>query len=259
MKLKYKHINVHYTDKGKGSAIVLLHGFLENSTMWKPFISKIAKKNRVVTIDLLGHGKTECLGYVHTMEDMAEAVKAVLSKLRLRRVVLIGHSMGGYVALAFGEKYPEMMKGLCLMNSTGTADSKEKQINRDRAIEAVKHNYKSFIKISISNLFRPKNRTIFVDEINKVKDEALKIPLQGIIAALEGMKVRKDRTKILKSKSFKKMMIIGKHDPVLDQESLLQQTKNTDVRIVEFPDGHMSHIENKKEFSEQIMHFIEKI
>ena len=259
MNLEYKHINVHYTDKGKGTAVVLLHGFLENSTMWKPFISKLANKNRVVTIDLLGHGKTECLGYVHTMEDMADAVKAVLSKLRLRRVVLIGHSMGGYVALAFAEKYPKMMKGLCLMNSTATADSKEKRTNRDRAIVGVKHNYKSFIKISISNLFRPKNRTIFVDEINKIKEEALKIPLQGIVAALEGMKVRKDRTKILKSKSFKMMMIIGKHDPVLDQESLLLQTKNTKVRIVEFPDGHMSHIENMKEFSEQIMYFIEYI
>ena len=259
MNLEFKHINIHYTDKGKGTAIVLLHGFLENSTMWKPFISKLTKKNRVVTIDLLGHGKTECIGYVHTMEDMAEAVKAVLTKLRLRRVVLIGHSMGGYVSLAFVEKYPEMIKGLCLMNSTATADSKEKKINRERAIEAVKHNHKSFIKISISNLFRPKNRPIFKDEINKVRDEALKIPLQGVIAALEGMKIRKDRTKILKSNSFKKMMIIGKHDPVLDQDSLIKQTKNTDVKIVEFQDGHMSHIENKKEFSERIMHFIEKM
>lgn len=259
MKIKYKNINVHYTDKGKGTAIILLHGFLENSTMWKPFIFKLSKRNKVVTIDLLGHGKTGCLGYVHTMEDMAEAVKAVLSKLRLRRVVLIGHSMGGYVSLAFAEKYPEMMKGLCLMNSTATADNNEKKINRDRAIGAVKHNHKSFINISISNLFRPKNRPIFKDDITLVKEEALKIPLQGIIAALEGMKIRKDRTKILKSKSFKKMMIIGKHDPVLDQESLVHQTKNTDVKIVEFPDGHMSHIENKNDFLKEIMHFIEKI
>lgn len=259
MKLKYKNIDINYTDKGKGTAIVLLHGFLENSTMWKPFLNKLSKKNRVVTIDLLGHGKTECLGYVHTMEDMAEAVKAVIKHLRLRRVVLIGHSMGGYVALAFADKYSINVKGLCLMNSTATADSREKKINRERAIEAVKHNHKSFIKISISNLFRPKNRPIFKDEITKVQEEALKIPLQGIIAALEGMKVRKDRSKILKSKSFKKMMIIGKHDPVLDYDSLRKQTKGTNVKIVEFPDGHMSHIENRKEFSHAIMHFIENI
>lgn len=259
MNLEYKHINVHYTDKGNGTAIILLHGFLENSTMWKPFISKLTKKSRVVTIDLLGHGKTDCLGYVHTMEDMAEAVKAVLLHLRLRRVIMIGHSMGGYVALAFAEKYFKNLKGLCLMNSTALADSEEKRINRDRAIAAVKQTHKSFINISVSNLFRPKNRPVFSDEIKKVKNEALKIPLQGIIAALEGMKIRKDRTKLLKSKAFKKLMIIGKHDPVLNRESLINQIKNTDVKIVEFPDGHMSHIENKEDFLKEIMYFIEKI
>jgi len=259
MKLKYKNINIHYTDQGKGTAVVLLHGFLENSTMWNPFISKLTKRNRIITIDLLGHGKTECLGYIHSMEEMAEVVKAVLSKLRLRRIVLIGHSMGGYVALAFTEKYSKNIKGLCLMNSTAIADSKEKKINRDRGIIAVKQNHKSFIRISISNLFRPKNRTIFKEEIEKVKEEALKIPVQGIVAALEGMKARKNRTQILKSKLFNKMMIIGTHDPVLDQESLKMQTKDTDVKIVQFPDGHMSHIENKEVFLREIVHFIEKM
>jgi len=259
MKLKYKNINIHYTDQGKGTAVVLLHGFLENSTMWNPFVSKLTKRNRIITIDLLGHGKTECLGYIHSMEEMAEVVKAVLSKLRLRRIVLIGHSMGGYVALAFTEKYSKNIKGLCLMNSTAIADSKEKKINRDRGIIAVKQNHKSFIRISISNLFRPKNRTIFKEEIEKVKEEALKIPVQGIVAALEGMKARKNRTQILKSKLFNKMMIIGTHDPVLDQESLKMQTKDTDVKIVQFPDGHMSHIENKEVFLREIVHFIEKM
>jgi len=259
MKLKYKNINIHYTDQGKGTAVVLLHGFLENSTMWNPFISKLTKRNRIITIDLLGHGKTECLGYIHSMEEMAEVVKAVLSKLRLRRIVLIGHSMGGYVALAFTEKYSKNIKGLCLMNSTAIADSKEKKINRDRGIIAVKQNHKSFIRISISNLFRPKNRIIFKEEIEKVKEEALKIPVQGIVAALEGMKARKNRTQILKSKLFNKMMIIGTHEPVLDQESLKMQTKDTDVKIVQFPDGHMSHIENKEVFLREIVHFIEKM
>ena len=202
MTLKYKGININYSSVGKGTAIILLHGFLENRSMWKPFISKISKRHRVVTIDLLGHGKTGCLGYVHTMEDMAESVKAVLSKLRLRRIVLIGHSMGGYVSLAFAEKYPGMIKGLCLMNSTPAADSKEKKENRDRAIAAVKQNYKSFVRISVTNLFRPKNRTIFSKELSRVKEEALKTPLQGIIAALEGMKVRKGRSQLFKKTQY---------------------------------------------------------
>ena len=259
MILKYKGIKVNYSSVGKGTAVVLLHGFLENKTMWKPFISKLSKKNKVVTIDLLGHGRTGCLGYVHTMEDMAEAIKGVLSHLRLRRVVLIGHSMGGYVALAFAEKFPQMVKGICLMNSTPKADTKEKKLNRERAIEAVKNNHKSFVRISVTNLFRPKNRTIFKEELKKVKEEALKIPVLGIIAALAGMKIRKDRTKLFQKGNFKKLLIIGKHDPVLDYNSLIKIIRDTDIEIVEFPDGHMSHIENKEDFLTSIVHFIEKI
>ena len=259
MILKYKGIKVNYSSVGKGTAVVLLHGFLENKTMWKPFISKLSKQNKVVTIDLLGHGRTGCLGYVHTMEDMAEAIKGVLSHLRLRRVVLIGHSMGGYVALAFAEKFSEMVKGICLMNSTSKADTKEKKINRERAIEAVKNNHKSFVRISVTNLFRPKNRSIFKEELKRVKEEALKIPVQGIIASLAGMKIRKNRTQLFQKGNLKKLLIIGKHDPVLDYNSLIKITRDTDIEIVEFPDGHMSHIENKEDFLTSIVHFIEKI
>lgn len=258
MTLRYKGININYSSVGNGTAIVLLHGFLENKSMWKPFISKLSKQNRVVTIDLLGHGKTGCIGYIHTMEDMAEAVKSALSHLRLRKVVLIGHSMGGYVSLAFVEKYPEMIKGICLMNSTPKADTNEKKMNREKAVETAKNNRKSFVRISVTNLFRPKNRTIFKDELNKVKEEALKIPVQGIIAALEGMKIRKDRTHLFQKGNFKKQLIIGKNDPVLDYESLLKLTTNTDIEFELFPDGHMSHIENKEDFLTAILHFIEK-
>lgn len=258
MILKYKGINVSFESKGKGSTIVLLHGFLENKTMWNPFVNQLSKKNRVVSIDLLGHGESGCLGYIHTMEDMAEAVKAVLSSLRLSRVILIGHSMGGYVSLAFAENYPEMIKGLCLMNSTSQSDSEERKHNRDRAIQAVKQNYKSFVRISITNLFRPKNRTIYSEELKKVKKEALKTPLQGIVSALEGMKIRKDRTQLFRNGNFKKLLILGRHDPVLDYKSTVEIAENSDIEVAELPDGHMSQIENKKEISDILMHFIEK-
>jgi len=254
----YKNIKVHYSDQGKGSAIVLLHGFLENSSMWNNLIPHLIKRNRVICIDLLGHGKTECLGYVHSMDLMAETVNAVLKKIRMRRIKLIGHSMGGYVALALCDAFPEKVKALCLMNSTSRADSDEKKTNRDRAIEAVKNNYKTFVRISVSNLFKPSNRLILTKEIKEVTKEALKTPLQGIVAALEGMKNRPDRETLLSETSFKKMMIIGKEDPALDYNSLIEQTQNSDIKVVEFPDGHMSHIENIKEFTYNILHFIEK-
>jgi pimeloyl-ACP methyl ester carboxylesterase len=169
----------------------------------------------------------------------------------------LGHSMGGYVALAFAEKYPDNVKGLCLVNSTARSDSLEKQKHRDRAIQAIKDNHKTFIRLAISNLFRPKNRKLFADAIKSLKKEALKTPVQGIIAALEGMKIRADREALLHFGPYKKLMIIGRRDPVLDYDALKNQTKDSNTKVVEFPDGHMSFIENESEFSKEIMHFIE--
>ncbi len=256
MILQHKGIDIFYTDEGKGSSIVLLHGFLENTSMWNAFIPKLTKKNRVICIDLLGHGKTGCTGYIHTMEQMAEAVQAVLQHLKIRRSIFIGHSMGGYVTLAFAEANPDAVKGICLLNSTARADSSEKRKNRDRAIKVVKQNYKAFVRIAIVDLFRPKNRTIFSKEMKQVKKEALKTPLQGIVAALEGMKIRNDREVLLHFSPYKKMMILSKKDPVLDYNSLIEQTQNTDITVVELPDGHMSHIENCTETIEAIKTFV---
>ena len=148
----FKNTKISYSDYGKGNVLVLLHGFLENSKMWNDFIPQFSKKNRVITIDLLGHGQTGCIGYIHSMELMAEAVFEVLKHLKIKRSIFVGHSMGGYVSLAFAELYPNAVKGLCLMNSTAKPDSKQKKENRDRAIKAVKQDHKKFVRISISNL-----------------------------------------------------------------------------------------------------------
>ena len=87
------------------------------------------------------------------MNHQAEMVKAVLNHLKLRKYIFIGHSMGGYIALAFAHLFPVTIKGLCLMNSTALPDSTEKKINRDRAINAVKQNHKTFVRIAIPMLF----------------------------------------------------------------------------------------------------------
>jgi len=255
----FKNTKISFNQIGQGKPIILLHGFLSNSMMWNSLIPKISAKNCIVTIDLLGHGKSECFGYIHTIELMAEAVFSVLEHLNIKKATLIGHSMGGYVALAFAELYPKMVQGLCLVNSTSQEDSSERMQLRSRAIEAVKTNYESIVRQSISNLFRPKNRVLFSKEIKGLKKEALKTPIQGYIAAQEGMKIRKNREVILHSGLFKKMMIMSKKDPVLNYDSLIKEVQNIDIIIAKLPDGHMSYIENNEAFSYNIVHFIENI
>ena len=255
----YKNIKISYTEQGKGTAVLLLHGFLENQTMWNAFVPELSKKHRVITIDLLGHGETECLGYVHTMEDQADMVHYVLHELKIRKAVFIGHSMGGYVSLAFAELYPDNVKGLFLLNSTSRADSDERKVNRDRAIVAVKQNYTNFVRMSIANLFSENNRERLEEQIEKVKLEALKTPLQGIVASLEGMKIRKDREVILHFAPYPMQLVLGKNDGVLNYDDNLDQIENTKVELTTFPDGHMSHIENQEELLKVFLSFLKKI
>jgi pimeloyl-ACP methyl ester carboxylesterase len=252
----YKNTKISYTDQGKGNAVILLHGFLENSTMWNYLAPVLAKKNRVICIDLLGHGQTDCLGYIHSMEDMADAVHHVISELKIRKAVFIGHSMGGYVALAVAELYPEFMKGLVLLNSTSRADSEERIANRTRAIKAVKQNYVAAVRMSISNLFSEENRTKLSEQIEWVREKALQTPLQGIIAAQEGMKLRKDREVILHFATYPILLILGKKDPVLNYEENVEQIEGTNVKLISFNDGHMSHLENQAELEKVMVGFL---
>jgi pimeloyl-ACP methyl ester carboxylesterase len=256
MNFNFKNTNIHYTVSGKGNAIVLLHGFLENATMWNDISKVLSTKYKVICIDLLGHGKTDNYSYLHTMNDQAEMVKAVLNHLKLRKYIFTGHSMGGYIALAFAKLFTKNVKGLCLMNSTALPDSVEKKFNRDRAISAVKQNHKTFVRIAIPMLFSEENRAIFSNEIKQITNEALQISKQGIVASLEGMKIREDFTSIYKTSEFPIQMIIGKQDPALEYSKLISQTKNTKVKVTEFPDGHMSHIENKDKLTLALSSFI---
>ena len=255
----FKKTAISFSDIGKGTAVVLLHGFLENKTMWRELVPSLAEKNRVISIDLLGHGETDCLGYIHSMEENAEIVNAILSHLRIRKAVFIGHSMGGYVALAFAELHINKVKGLVLLNSTALEDSVERKINRDRAIKAVKQNYINFVRMSIANLFSENNRDRLENEIENVKLEALKTPLQGIVASLEGMKIRKDRQFILKETDFPKLLILGEKDGVLLYKDNASQIEATNTELISLPECHMSHIENKVELEKVIASFLRKI
>ncbi|PCJ23531.1 MAG: alpha/beta hydrolase [Flavobacteriales bacterium] len=255
--IKFKSINVAFTDEGKGKAVVFLHGFLASKEMWKPFAKELSRTQRVITIDLLGHGNTDCLSYVHTMEEMAEAVEAVLRHLKLKRYYLVGHSLGGYVSLAMAENNPDNIKGLVMFHSSAKTDNKQKKIDRGRAIKIIKRNAKVFINEAIPNLFNTKYKP-YKRGINQIKKLALNTPKQGIIAALEGMKNRVDREIILKFAPYPVLFIIGDEDNILSYQDLIDQAKlpdNGGYLLLEKV-GHMGFIEAKKETYRAIKKFI---
>jgi pimeloyl-ACP methyl ester carboxylesterase len=260
MTLNYKDIEIHYADYGSGNTtLLLLHGFLENQTMWDFFVQEYSQSFRVITIDLLGHGQTPCLGYVHTMEDQADAVHSVLSHLQVEKAIVMGHSMGGYIALALAELYPERVAALVLQNSSSLPDSPERKTNRDRAITAVKQNATAFVRMSIANLFSEDNRELFAQEIEDLRDQALQTPLQGIIAALEGMKVRKSRESLLHNAGMPILLVLGEKDQSLPYDEHAPQAKGTAVKLVNYPHGHMAHIENREQLLAETLAFFKTV
>ena len=245
---------------GSGACVVLLHGFLETTQMWEFALQDLSKRYRVISIDLPGHGASECLGYVHSMDDMSRCVNAVLQELGIRKCRLVGHSMGGYVALAFADLFPDKVKGLCLFFSTSRADSKSKKVDRGRAIEVVKKNHKSFIRAAFPMLFRSKFRKPKREAINAAKLEALKTSKQGIIAALQGMKVRPSREMLLKFPPYPIHIISGQRDPIIPIDSMKQQMKVSERvtgAVLKEP-GHMGHIEAPEECLKELLFFMKR-
>ena len=247
---------IAYKSWGAGKAVVFLHGFLENQTMWDVFIPELCKTHQIITLDLLGHGLSDVGTAMQTMEEQAETVAALLAFLEIKKATLIGHSMGGYVALAFADLYPEKTEGIALLNSTPLPDSDERKMNRDRAVEAFKSNKNITINLSIENLFAKENQKRMVKTVQKVQKEALQTPLEGIIASLKGMKLRKDRTFILQNKKFKNLLILGKQDAVLPYTETAKIAQNTHTKLITLAGGHMSHLENTTEVFEAITTYL---
>ena len=245
MIVKYKESEVFYTDTGKGKSVILLHGFLENNSMWNAISDQLSRKNRIITIDLLGHGKTESIGYVHSMTEMARAVQIVLKEIGVRKSYFIGHSMGGYVALEFAKLFPKNVKGLCLMNSTSQPDSEKRKLIRKEANEIAKKNLERLLQTAIPNLFIKETKEKYMEEIAEVLQQAKQTSLRGYIAANEGMMLRVNNEEVLKHIE-KRAIIVGKKDPILNYNSIVEEAKRTATILVEFPNGHMSHIEDKE-------------
>jgi pimeloyl-ACP methyl ester carboxylesterase len=142
------------------------------------------------------------------------------------------------------------------MNSTSLADDDERKTLRTRANKLVQKNFKNMVQMSFTNLFSEQSRITFKDEMKVALQEALQTPAQGYIACQEGMRIRPNREHILQNLSYKKLLIIGKKDPVLDYKISLEEAKNNHLETVVFDDGHMSHIENKSELIEVLKGFV---
>jgi pimeloyl-ACP methyl ester carboxylesterase len=243
----YHKTPIHYHKQGTGPAIVMLHGFLEGSSMWQKIAAVLSKKNTVLLLDLPGFGQSGMLEKTHTMENMAIMVCELLAFENFQSATLLGHSMGGYVALAFGELFPEKLDKLILLNSSPTPDSAARKENRDRALTIIDKNKAAFITMAIGNLFNTEEKSKYSLAIKGLKNEALHISENGVRAAIKAMRDRKDRRTILKNIPCEKHIIAGKLDLIVPLQDIVRVSKQTNTTLHPIESGHMSWLTNSPE------------
>lgn len=236
---------LHYEIAGSGKEnLVMLHGFMENRTIWSEMETKLSEKFRLIKIDLPGHGKSPGFADVHTMELMAEKVKETLNSLNITSFHLLGHSMGGYTALAFAEKNPEILKSLTLFFSSFLADDDEKKEQRLKSLRVIEESYPSYVRAGIPNLFSENEKDILEGKIEMAKEIALSTPVAGVLAAVKGMTERTDKSNLLQTFPGKILVIAGKHDSAVKTESLLRQLPDkTNIKSYLLDCGHNGHWE----------------
>lgn len=254
--IQFRGGQIAYNVKGKGRAIVFLHGFLENMHIWKSYMNSLSKYFKIICIDLPTHGKSSTYGYVNSMEEMAEAVKAVLDYLKLRKYIFVGHSMGGYVALAFGESYPDSILGIVMFHSTAQADSNDRKKSRKKMIALVKSQKEKILPALIKSLFNTEHKN-YRQIIYGLQKQALKMEKRAIISSIEGMMIRKEREIVLKFAPYAVLYLIGEKDNILNVASQIMESKLAKLgSYVLLEDcGHMGMFEKEGKCMQEIKKF----
>jgi pimeloyl-ACP methyl ester carboxylesterase len=225
-------------------AVVLLHGFGEDSSIWSGYVPFLQKDFYIIVPEYAR------LSNLKTIDEYADFVSNIIIEAGFDKCVIIGHSMGGYVGLAFAEKYPEKVLGLGLFHSTAYADSDEKKVARDKNVEFLKtHGAEAFIKISTPNLYADTFAKKYPEIIQKHILTSSSLPVEALIAGMEAMRDRPDRKHVLKKLRCPVMFIIGEKDKSVnpaDAKSQIMIPKFFSSSILDEV-GHMGMIEEPED------------
>jgi pimeloyl-ACP methyl ester carboxylesterase len=239
---------LNYKVIGDGDVIVFLHGFLESISMWN-YLPLEELKGKKVFIDLPGHGKSKLIENFSTpsMRYLADEVVSVLTHLNVVHFSIVGHSMGGYIALLIKQQISHCQK-VVLLNSNFWSDSEQKKKDRIRIADIAFKAKSLFLQESIPNLFgNPKN---FQNEIEKLKFQASKMSSEAIAYSSLAMRERNDFTTEINSNPADYYFIQGIDDKLNSVNETVSKVKNKAQLFLIENAGHMAHIEAKTKVME---------
>jgi pimeloyl-ACP methyl ester carboxylesterase len=249
--------NLFFEEAGSGQAVILLHGFPFHQGIWKSFAKKLSESFHVYTVDLPGFGKSPILDSPFTIDNVADAVISWATEQKIKHPVLLGHSLGGYVALAATKKSPALFSALILFHSTAYSDTLERKQSRNKVLEFIDSNgVKAFTTNFIGPLFADQNHPA----ISMVKSIAETSSIDAVKGYTQAMRDRNERTDVLRTFPRPVLFLGGDKDPGISVESIREQAAinpNVQVKILSNV-SHLGMLENEKESLEIIRTYIQK-
>ena len=251
-----------YDDVGVGPAVVLIHGYPFNRSLWTEQTDALTSRCRVVTPDLRGFGESEASEGPATMNLMAQDVAKLMDHLGIDQAVIGGLSMGGYVALAFVKQFPSRVKALVLADTRAQADTEEgKQGRRQQAEKALSEGMAGIADAMLPKLLTPETVSKRPEVVKRVRDMMLKTKPQGAASALLGMAEREELSEFISTVRVPTMIVVGREDaitPVADSEKM--QSKITTSRLVVIENaGHVSNLEQTEQFNFALLRFLDRV
>lgn len=242
--IDFEQGQLSYRDGGSGPAVVLLHGFGEDGTIWAQQVQAL-RHCRLLVPDLPGSGASDALAD-SDMDHLAAAVHALLEAEGIGRCVLIGHSMGGYVALAFAARWPERLAGLGFFHSTAFADTEEKKATRRKGIAFIEeHGAAEFLRATLPNLYAPATRAEKKELIDRQQNSIHNFSGAALVSYYRSMIKRPDRTDLLRTLRLPVLFVLGRHDAAVPLADGLAQSHLPALSYIHVLEesGHMGMVE----------------
>ncbi len=256
----FKGGQINFYIQGKGDILVLLHGYCEDASIWFQTAKKLSATHTVIMIDLPGFGKSSLLSMPNSMSDLADTVLHVINELSIPSFHIMGHSMGGYVALEVLNKQPKVVKSIGLIHSHCFRDSDEKIRNRKKSIDFIKkHGTTFFLQEFYTNLFAENNIASFTKVILAMRKKYKNISAEAIIQGANAMIERHDLSKVLSNCNVPFFMFCGKEDTAVHYSLSLKMAS-----LPRFCDfhllggvGHVGFIEAERKWMKALKDFLD--
>ncbi|HVF67380.1 MAG TPA: alpha/beta fold hydrolase [Pyrinomonadaceae bacterium] len=257
---RVRGIELAYTDEGRGPAVVFLHGFPFDRSMWRGQVERLSEDFRVIAPDLRGHGGTTSTREPATMEEMAEDVVALLDELNVPRAVVCGLSMGGYVALALYRAHPSRVRALVLADTRANADTEDvRRTREENARRALAEGVGPMVGSMFPKLLSQHTRESEPEIVARVREMMSRVNPEGAAAALRGMALRRDQTDLLPKIDVPALVIVGSEDavtPPSEAEAMHALIEGSRLQVIEGA-GHVSNVERPEEFDRALAEFLE--